>query len=112
MAYITAQEVKVIRENLKKEFPKVKFSIRTEHHISISVTLLSAPFEFVKGGTDVQLNQYHYDKYENQDLFKKMLDIINAKNHDNSDIMTDYCDVGYFVHLSQGSWDKPFKLVA
>ena len=37
MAYITSEEVKQIREKLKKEFPKIKFSITRDRHTCIDV---------------------------------------------------------------------------
>jgi hypothetical protein len=39
-----------------------------------------------------------------------MLAIINKRNWDKSDIQTDYFDVGFYLTLSQGKWDKNFEL--
>jgi hypothetical protein len=33
---------------------------------------------------------------------------LNCDNYDNSDSMTDYFDVGHYVDLNIGKWDKPF----
>ncbi len=31
--------------------------------------------------------------------------------YDNSDIMTDYFDVAWYVDINIGKWNKPYKLV-
>ena len=50
MAYITAQEVKQIRQALKKELPQYKFSVRKRDHLSVNVAFLSgAKFESFEG---------------------------------------------------------------
>lgn len=46
-------------------------------------------------------------------VFEKLVNIIaalNSENYDNSDIMSDYHDVGYYVDLNFGRYDKPCKL--
>lgn len=40
------------------------------------------------------------------EIFKAM----NAGNHDNSDIQTDYFDVGWYVNVNVGRWNKPYVL--
>jgi hypothetical protein len=40
--------------------------------------------------------------------FKKIFDAMNTGNYDNSDIQTDYFDVGHYVDVQIGKWDKPF----
>lgn len=41
-------------------------------------------------------------------IFDKIFDAMNTDNHDNSDIQTDYFDVGHYVDVQIGKWDKPF----
>ena len=45
-------------------------------------------------------------------MLTKMLYIINTSgerpNFDKSDIQTDYFNVGYYVHMEVGTWEKPF----
>jgi len=48
-------------------------------------------------------------------FFKELIAAMNGKgssvaNHDNSDIMTDYFDVGWYLDINVGKWDKPYIL--
>jgi hypothetical protein len=36
--------------------------------------------------------------------------LINHNNHDNSDPMTDYYDVGHYTKINIGKWDKAYQL--
>jgi len=115
MAYISAEDTKLIRQALKKVFPQFKFSVRNDRHTAIQVTILSGPVKFVDSDYS-QLNQYYPENYNNSDILKQIIHIVNTggtrPNYDNSDIMTDYFDVGYYVSINQGSWDKPYVCVA
>lgn len=68
-----------------------------------------------------QLNQYTFnDEYgdgwnngvfltrKGWELLKKMSEVVNRYNWDNSDSMTDYFDVNFHVSLYIGKFDKPF----
>ena len=47
------------------------------------------------------------------DFYEELIAAMNGAgsgfaNHDNSDIQTDYFDVGWYVDINVGKWDKPF----
>lgn len=44
---------------------------------------------------------------EGHNILKRVVEICNKHNWDNSDVMTDYFDVNYYLHLHLGKWDKP-----
>ena len=46
MAYISTEEIKVIRADLKAAFPYVRFGVRQLHHSTVVITILEAPFNF------------------------------------------------------------------
>lgn len=101
-AYITTEMIAEIRNQLKKKFPNFKFEVRRSPggYGSIDIFIISGPVKF--RDTDGDINHYHIQNYNNNSILKKMLDVINYKNWDRSDISTDYFDVGYYVHLYQG----------
>lgn len=115
MAYISKEDVSMIRKALKEQFKGFKFSVRMDNHYAIRVAILSGTTDFGKtdyeGGT---INHHHTDRYQDQELLERILHVINTagtrKNYDRSDSMTDYFDVGYYVSLTLGKWDKAFVL--
>lgn len=125
MAYITAEKSREIRKNLKKAFPGWKFSVRNDKHTALRVNILTADIDFIsihlekneaeytKRPNSISINHFWIDRHweHNQkarDALNKINEICNEGNHDNSDIMTDYFDVGWYFTLSVGRWDTPF----
>ena len=45
MGYITKEQVKKIREDLKASFPEFKFSVTNKDYSSVNVVILTAPIE-------------------------------------------------------------------
>lgn len=111
MAYMNKEMAAEIRNELKAKFPKFKFSVRVEDHMAIRVAIKSAPIRFVDGDY-ATLSHMSLDKMQHAETYKKISDIVNKNNYDNSDIMSDYHDVGYYVRITQGDWnnEKPFIL--
>lgn len=123
MAYISADDVKAIRNELKQAFPNWKFSVRKgSGSLSVDVTILQGDAAF-EGSTYQQVNQYwikdHWkDAYDCRVLTQINEIMHNApgraggkKFYDNSDAMTDYFDTAFYTHLSIGAWNKNYALV-
>jgi len=126
MAWITKDEVKEIRDNLKKAFPKMKFSVRKNGHSStVHVSIMESPFDFTytfKGYNDemytksehYEINTYHLENsnYPHLATLKK-ISAIALKNHwDKSDMQTDYFNCAFYFTLEVGQWNKPYKQTA
>lgn len=45
-----------------------------------------------------------------KDAFRAVGEALNIDNYDRSDIMSDYFDVGHYVYIRLGTWEKPFKV--
>ena len=138
MAYISTEDVKHIRNELKKELPQYKFSVVRDHHSSVTISLMKGPafndYEYfdrynnvtktanLSDGEHHQINQYHLEDFygkENAEILSK-IDTISrtapAKNggkvwYNDSDIQTDYFDIAYYVHINVGKWNKPYEIV-
>lgn len=116
MAYITPQQVKEKRIQIKKLFPAKdgwKFSIRTENYSTIRLAVLQAPIELREDTNKnyEQTNNYYLSDRKNvigADILQIMFDILNQGNYNNSDIQTDYFDVGFYTRITIGEWDTPF----
>ena len=73
---------------------------------------LYAPDRFEPAKDYIQVNHYHYDKHfdDKAALFLgTVLGAMNEGNHDHSDIQTDYFNVGWWVSINIGRWNKPYK---
>ena len=116
MAYITSGEVKQIREKLKKEFPKIKFSVTRDRHTCIDVSILKSDIDFsdIKHDGYFTVNEYYLHEYpeHHKNLFTKIIDIIkngsDRKWFDKSDIMTDYFHTAFYFDLNIGKYGKPY----
>ena len=137
MAYISTDDVKHIRNTLKKELPQYKFSVVRDHTSSVTIALMKGPafkdYEYfdkytheTKIGTlnkdHHQINQYHLEDFygkENAKVLDKIYSIAltaPAKNggkvwYNNSDAMIDYFDTAYYVHIEVGKWNKQYEVV-
>lgn len=118
MAYISSQKVAEIRANLKKEFPEIKFSVVRRHYSAVDVAILKTPYDFrpdsLKNREHLSINSYWFQEhgYKHTDILNRIIKIINEGNHDNSDIMTDYFDVGWYSEFSLGKWNKPCEFIS
>ena len=124
MAFITAEEVKAIRQELKATFPKVKFSVVRRDRMEVNVSILKSDMDFdLDNSTDECVNPYNINEFyngEQAEFLNKVHDIIKTapgsidggrKYHDRSDPQTDYFDVAYYYEISIGKWDKPYELI-
>jgi len=77
--------------------------------------LRGAQFHFMKAEDHMQVNPYHYQSHFSGKAKQFMHELhlaLNTGNHDNSDIQTDYFDIGWYVHVNVGKWNKPYEVTA
>jgi hypothetical protein len=136
-AYIGQEEKKKIAENVKKICNKygVKGTLRIRHHFTLVLTVREGKIDFMSNYSPstwntryqdieknaiendkkrgyIQVNVYHFKDHftdEAKDFLTEVIPAMNMGNHDNSDIQTDYFDVGWYVDVNIGEWDKPYK---
>ena len=71
-----------------------------------------ATIEYIEKTKYIQVNEYHLDTYfsgKALEFLQKAKDIMNQGNHDRSDIRTDYFDVGWYLNLHIGRWNKSYE---
>ncbi len=114
-----SQEKKAkLAPGIKKVLDKygVKGTISVNNHSTLVVTLREGPFEFSETHS---INPYWIrDHYEGKtaDFLLELKAAMNQSedgtvaNHDNSDIYTDYFDVGWYINIDIGKWDKPYTV--
>lgn len=116
MAFITSETVKEIRVALKNEFPEIKFSVRKEHHSSVSVAIMKSPY--FEDDVSRQINHYWIkdttDNEKQASVISRIDEIIRKVGNyfDDSDTMTDYFHCAFYYDIQVGKWDKNHVKVA
>ncbi len=124
MAHMNQERKALIAAALKPVVPAGwKYSLAVRHHMTIVMTITEAPFDLIAAFTPtpyfnpgtttyMDVNPYHYRSHLADecvaDVLERIFDALNTGNHDNSDIQRDHFDVGWYVDLHIGRWNKPF----
>jgi len=69
--------------------------------------------EYIRKNQSLDVNPYWYQDHftgKAKNFLKEIFTAMNDGNHDNSDIQTDYFDVGWYVDVNIGRWNKPYVL--
>lgn len=134
MAYMNQERKSAIAPEIKVILKKygVKGSLAVRNHSTLVLNLKSGKIDFIKNFNDtaenrpggfrngspaeksIQVNPYWYHEHfsgKAKSFLKEVLAVMNGGNHDNSDIQSDYFDVGWYVDVNVGQWDKPYLVV-
>jgi hypothetical protein len=60
-----------------------------------------------------QVNPYHYNEHFDGialAFLEEVMPVMNDGNYDKSDIQTDYFNVGWYVDVNIGQWNKPYTV--
>lgn len=90
-------------ENYCKNIQKNKFYMNDIEHV----------IDRVRNDKHIGVTHYYMeDSFDGKALefLQKAYQIMNMGNHDNSDIQTDYFDVGFYIDIQVGRWNKPYEL--
>lgn len=105
MPYISADQVKAVRNGLKKKFPAIKFSIRKRHSSTICIVVLASPFAWSKDYQ--QINHFYPQNHEHTDFLKEVIEIADNGNK----ILYEDSDYGnipqFYLDISIGDWNRP-----
>lgn len=115
MAYMSQEHKAELAPSIKKVLKKygMQGSIAVRHYSTLVVNIKSGKLDFLKerNNTYIQVNPYHIDsnyKGLQRDFLLELRKAMMSGNHDNSDVMTDYFDVGWYIDINIGKWNKPY----
>ena len=124
MAYMSQDKKAKIAPVIKAICKKygVKASLAVRNHSTLVLNVQQGPVDFVKdfgdsedaAKFDIQVNPYWYHEHfvgESKQFLTEVITAMNVGNHDRSDIQSDYFDVGWYVDVNIGKWNKPYALV-
>lgn len=114
MAYMNQEKKAKLSPAIKAVFKKynVKGSIGVDNHSTLVINIQSSSIDF--GDDYIQVNRFWIDENHEgiaRDFLNEVHQAAMALNYDNSDLMSDYHDVGYYVNINIGKWNKPYILV-
>ena len=131
MAYVSQErkaEIAPVVKAICKRY-NVQGSLSVHHHSTLVLTIKAGAIDFIgssyrvlltkpyydrrdaKPETHIDVNPYHYrEHFDGKALafLEEVITAMNKGNHDNSDIQTDYFDVGWYISVKVGRWDKPY----
>lgn len=133
MAYYSQEMKRKVAPKVKEILKKynLKGSLSVDNHSTVCLKITSGNLDFIENfnrvveehpegfrsgyaaTTYISVNPYHFDKHFTEvcrDFLTEVLQVLNEGNHDNSDIQTDYFDVGWYVDVRIGTYDKPYIL--
>ena len=136
MAYFNQERKAKIAPKIKAILAKykVKGSLAVRNHSTLCLNIKSGSIDFIgnfnktisadhyltaRGFTPAEkslsVNPYHYDNHFSGKALAFMQEVfaaMNEGNHDHSDIQSDYFNVGWYVDVNVGQWDKQYILEA
>lgn len=130
MAYMNQQRKREKQDAVKAVLKKysLKGSLSVRNRSTLVLTVFSGKLDFINNFKEVagpqlrnfdmemqrsylQVNEYHLDSQFNGEcllFLQEVKKIMMAGNWDRSDIMTDYFNVGWYIDINIGRWDKPY----
>jgi len=114
MAYMTQEHKKELAPKIKAVCKKydVKATLGVRHYSTLVLNIKSSSIDFDLGDNSYEsVNVYHIDghyKGKAKDFLNEVHSVMMMGNHNNSDIMTDYFDVGWYTDINIGNWNKPY----
>jgi len=133
MAFVDQKKKAAIAPAMKalcKQY-NIKASLAVRNNLSLVLNIKSGSIDFIGNGNETcsknfhqfesnykpnlkgyeQVNTYHFGEHYSgkaKEFLTKAIALLNMNNHDNSDIMTDYFDVGHYIDVNIGQWNKPY----
>ena len=133
MAYMSQERKSEIAPKVKSILKKfgIKGSLSVRHHSTLSLTLKSGKIDFIANSNRVcgnnfyqvaqgfkpntsnydSINPYWFHEHYDGDakaFLTEVMEAMNGGNWDKSDIQSDYFNVGWYVEVHIGKWNKSY----
>ena len=110
MAYMNVEKKNKLAPGIKKVLKEYGMKgTLAKDRFTLKVNLKAGPIDF---GTDY-VNEYHIENHFTgvaKEFLLKLKDAMMVGNHNNTDISTDYFDVGWYIKINIGKWDKVYEV--
>lgn len=132
MAYMSQEKKAALAPGIKAVLKKygMKGTIGVRHHSTLVVRITEGKLDLVTQYNQNGQKEYSargYGKWNDQPCFtetnihagegftgdcqkflKELVEAMDVGNHDRSDSQTDYFNVGWYVDIHIGNWEKPY----
>lgn len=117
MAYFNQTMKQAMAPKIKAVLNKygMKGTLSVRNHSTVVLNLSQGPLDFGVDDPNWQgytgVNVYWIDSHytgRTLEFLKEVMAVLFEGNWNNSDIQTDYFDVGWWVDINVGRWDKPY----
>lgn len=111
----------------------IRASVAVRNHMTLCLNIKSGAIDFIGNSNRVcggdfyqvqrgfkpnttgydQVNPYHFQNHYDGDaraFLTEVLAVMNDGNWDKSDIQSDYFNVGWYVDVNIGAWNKPYSV--
>ena len=122
MAYMSSEKKAKLAPAIKQICAKhgVKASLSVRNHTTLVLTISEGKIDFFKDAHEsakesgsMEVSVYWISERYTGTALAFLTEAHQAMmdgNHDRSDLMTDYYEVGWYAAINVGKWDKPYKL--
>lgn len=122
MAWMSQKHKAVLAPKIKavcKEYG-IKASLAVRNKSTLVLNVSAGSIDFIQNYNDttgdtiersMSINTFWYHEHFTGSALRFLelvMEAMNIGNHDNSDFMSDYFDVGWYVDINIGHWNKPY----
>jgi hypothetical protein len=116
MAHMTQELKKELAPRIKAVLKKynMKGTIGVRNNVALVVNLSSGAIDFKPAYGYEQVNHYYIcENYEGNAaaFLNELKSAMMVGNHDQSDSQIDYFDVGWYISINIGKYDKHYKYI-
>jgi hypothetical protein len=134
MAYVSQDQKKALAPGIKAVLAKygMKGTVAVRHHSTLVVNVIEGPLDLIVNANAkseercepgerrvVQKDYMRVNNYHARDQFSddcrafvlELLEACNVGNWNKSDLQTDYHNVGWYVDINIGRYDRPYSLL-
>ena len=122
MAYFSQEKKKEMAPKIKEvlNYYGLKGRLSVYNHSTVVLNISEGKPNLLenvdtRGNKYLNINRYYLEHYTNNEILHSFLiealTILNNGNHNRSDLQSDYHDVGWYVEIRIGAWDKPYKVL-
>ena len=135
MAFMSQDNKRLLEVGIKAILTKygLKGSLSVRHYSTLVLNIKSGKIDFIRNFNEVglqsninrnqddrfqdakgyiQVNEFWYHEHfsgQAKECLGELIHAMNIGNHDNSDVQTDFFDIGWYSDINIGQWDKPYQ---